>query len=266
MKTITRPLYWHIRALMLNNVFVRKNYIKKNYVKDCATITCPVCDTKQTKIIRFTIENKNIEKNLCTNCNHLFSTWLDNSIETTKTLFNYDKVNHNSIGQKELILKSIKHSKKINGKFLDFGVGGNLSVYTNLKTEGNAEIFGCDIIERSEKNYFKTYEDNSKIGHFDGISSNAVVEHLYNTKEAWVYFNQLLKPMKDGGGIMLHAFPSQINFDFYHWTIKIKSHVCLFSEASLQKICDYAGFELIKIDFDHKIQHPVFYFQKTKDL
>lgn len=266
MNNTLRPLYWRFRSLILNNKIIRRIYISKNAISNCDFIPCPVCDYKQSKIINFKIENRLVEKNLCLNCNHLFSNWLNDSIELTKSLFKYDKINHSSNGQKELIIKSIKFSSKTNGKFLDFGIGGNLSVYSNLKLKDNNEIFGCDIIQRNEKNYFKTYEDESMIGFFDAISSNAVVEHLYNTKEAWIYFNKLLKPLNEGGGIMLHAFPSQINFDYMHWTIKIKSHVCLFSIDSLKKIIDYAGFELIKIEFDKKIQHPVFYFKKIRDL
>ena len=266
MKNIIRPIYWKIRSLILNNNLVRYLYILKNKKSDCDSVFCPVCDSNQSISISFMIENKVVMKNLCKNCDHLFSNWLDNSIEVTKSLFNYNKANHNSKGQKDLMIKSIEFSNKKNGSFLDFGIGGNLSIYDNFKPIDNNEIFGCDIIQRDERNYFKTYEDDTKIGFFDGISSNAVIEHLYNTQEAWIYFNKLLKPLKNGGGIMLHAFPSQINFDFMHWSIRIKSHVCLFSKSSLKKIMEYSGFILEKIEFDNDIQHPVFYFKKIKDL
>jgi len=266
MKNIVRPTYWRIRSMIFNNQFTRYVYILKNKKEICDSIICPVCNSKNSIIINFKIEGQVVEKKLCKVCDHLFSNWLDDSLEVTKSLFNYNKANHNSKGQKDLMLKLINYSNKKNGSFLDFGIGGNLSIYDNFKPIDDNEIFGCDIIHRDEKNYFKTYEDVSKIGYFDGISSNAVVEHLYNTKEAWIYLNKLLKPISNGGGIMAHAFPSQINFDFLHWSIKIKSHVCLFSESSLKRITEYSGFDLIKIEFDNDIQHPIFYFKKVKDL
>lgn len=264
MKYFIRPLYWHIRKLLLNNKLVRNFYLKRNFVKKDNTKDCPVCNSSKSRIIKFMTESVRVEKNLCESCGHLYSDWLNNSLENAKKLFNYDFDNHNNIGQKELILKSIDYSKLDIGKFLDFGVGGNMSVYSSIN--GKHSIFGCDIVERNEKNYFVTYQDPNMHHFFDAISSNAVVEHLYNTKEAWLYFNRLLKPLSEGGGIMLHAFPSQIDFDFSHWTIQIKSHVCLFSLNSLQSICEYSGFEIVKIEYDSRVQHPIHYFKKVKDL
>jgi cyclopropane fatty-acyl-phospholipid synthase-like methyltransferase len=106
-----------------------------------------------------------------------------------------------------------------------------------LNSNFNDIIFeGCDIYPKDAKCYFQSYSDMSHLNIYDAISSNAVIEHLGDTINSWKYLNRLLKASNEGGGIMIHAFPSQITEDYLHWTIEIRSHKCLFSKKSLSLI------------------------------
>ena len=127
------------------------------------------------------------------------------------------------------------------------------------------QFHACDLYSSNARDYFQIYSPASPLRRFDGISSNAVVEHLDNTLEAWRYLNRLLKPMAEGGGMMVHAFPSQIVEDPNHWAIRIASHECLFSRKSLELACRHSGFAFIRIRYFASVQHPVYYFRKTRD-
>jgi len=131
----------------------------------------------------------------------------------------------------------------------------------------NNTFYACDINERNETNYFKTYENDKMLGLFDGIASSNVVEHLDNTIEAWQYFNRLLKPYSDSRcSVMVHSFPSQLHYDFSHWGVQIKSHLCLFSERSLKIICERSGFGLSGWRWSGALRFPIFYFKKSEDV
>ncbi len=228
--------------------------------------SCPVCTNDTCVEVEFIFEGEKIKKYMCLQCNHLFSLWIGTDLHKAQCLFDYNRENEWKRGQKYLLMEAARYSQKL-GRYLDFGVGGNISAFQELNNELQGDSFyACDINKRNIKKYFVTYEDESMLGTFDGIASSEVIEHLDNTVEAWKYFNRLLKPIRDSGGKMVHSFPSQLHCDLSHWGIRIKSHLCLFSERSLKLVCEKSGFELTGWKFRGFLKFPAFYFKKTKDV
>jgi hypothetical protein len=228
---------------------------------------CIICKGKSISIIQFLQDSFQIEKFYCHDCEHIFSNNLRQDVQMGDKLFNYKAESNFLKKQLQLQVSLIKELKLSCGNILDFGVGGNLKIMENLSRRfPEFKFFACDIFQCKQKNYFQTYSEESPMHFFDGISSHAVIEHLDNTIEAWKYFNRLLKPLDNGGGIMLHSFPSQVNEDLFHWSIKIASHECLFSEKSLKLVCKMSGFKLIKCKLFTSAVHPVFVFRKVADV
>jgi 2-polyprenyl-3-methyl-5-hydroxy-6-metoxy-1,4-benzoquinol methylase len=231
---------------------------------------CPVCLNYDTYLVHIHYSGEDIPKKLCRACRHLYSNNLRQDIERAGKFFNYQNENLQKPGQQFLLEKLFKnlemHRPGENFSVLDFGAGGNLSSSAAMREKHPGHrFFACDLIPRKDDFYFQTYQDDSKLSFFDGISSNAVIEHLDNTLEAWLYLNRLLKPVGVAPTWMLHAFPSQINEDPWHWALRIRSHECLFSETSLKMVCDKAGFECLETRDYWQVQHPVFLFRKVAD-
>jgi hypothetical protein len=266
---IIRPLYWTIRKVLLNNLVIHRFWLSQQTLTS-AEKPCPICSSANTRFLTFKFENQIIPKYLCMDCGHIFSSNLKKNLDQAKIIFNYQSENTQKPGQEFLLEKLyevLSHAVKTNSySILDFGVGGNLRASENLQVKyKNSQFLACDLYPLNKSLYFQSYADNSKLGIFDGIASNAVIEHMDNTLEAWTYLNHLLKPIKLGETYMIHAFPSLINEDPYHWTVKIKSHECLFSKTSLDLICKMTGFSLLKIKYFYQVQHPVFLFKKISD-
>ena len=226
---------------------------------------CSVCGSTVIFRITFFIEEQ-VDKCYCQECGHIFSRKLNRDVQMASQLFAYDRPNDQYEGQKRLQLELVKSTSVPCGRYLDFGVGGNIGISSDLRRlYPQHEFRSCDLYLSDVAGYFQIYSAASPLHQFDGVSSNAVVEHLDNTLEAWRYLNQLLKPVAEGGGMMVHAFPSQMVEDPNHWAIKIASHECLFSKESLHRVCRQSGFELIKVKYLTSVQHPVYYFRKTRD-
>jgi hypothetical protein len=191
---------------------------------------------------------------------------LNQNLQKAAQLFAYERPNDQYEGQKRLQVELVKSTSVSKGRYLDFGVGGNIGISGDLRhIYPQHEFYSSDLYPSSTMHYFQMYSPDSPLHSFDGISSNAVIEHLDNTLEAWRYLNRLLKPVSKGGGIMIHAFPSQIVEDPNHWAIKIESHECLFSNDSLRLTCQKSGFELLKRRYFANVQHPVYFFAKTSE-
>lgn len=266
---LIRPFYWTIRKVLLNNPVIRRFWLSQQSLTP-ASKQCPICLGDNTVFLNFKFEGQVIQKYLCRNCDHIFSSNLQKNLDQAKAIFNYQNENAQKPGQEFLLEKMyefLSHAVQKNRfSILDFGVGGNIRSNENLQAKyPNSQFNACDLYPLDKPFYFQSYMDDSKLGIFDGIASNAVIEHLDNTIEAWTYLNQLLKPVRLGETYMIHAFPSLINEDLYHWTIRIKSHECLFSKMSLDILCKKTGFKLLNIKYFHQVQHPVFYFKKVSD-
>lgn len=265
-----RPLYWLTRRILFKNIFVSKYIFNKQLKNINNNLNCPICNCGDIYNIYFNYEKKEIIKYYCGFCEHIFSKNLNADFNKGNELFNYSQENNHIKDQIHLLETMVKKTgKKRNGlrKFLDYGIGGNYSHLNKLNSKyNNVYFYGCDIYPSKRGNYFTCHQDSSFNGLFDGISSNAVIEHLDNTIYSWQYFNKLLKSKDEGIGIMMHSFPSQITEDMLHWTIRIQSHECLFSKKSLKIVCDKTGFKLIRISSNYKVQHPIYIFEKVKDL
>jgi hypothetical protein len=212
-----------------------RSLIRLNPTTDTA---CLACSRKCTNTVRFVRTEGTIDKNLCPGCGHLFSLYQQSDPELGRILFDFGSENDAAATQLSLLEETIRRSGRTGGTFLDFGVGGNISAFQQAQlNHPNAHIFACDTYPLELENYFQTYSDRAPLGIFDGISSYAVVEHLTETFDSWSRFNRLLKPVNEGGGIMVHAFPSLLHHDFDHWAIQIRSHTCLFSPKSLRFLC-----------------------------
>jgi hypothetical protein len=265
LKNHIRPLYWHLRFSLLNSQCIRTYALSKQLKNRLDALECSICESDEIFRIAFFSEQQ-INKCYCKRCHHIFSRDLNRNPRKAAQLFAYDRPNNQYEGQKRLQIELVKNTSVSSGKYLDFGVGGNVGISRDLRQlYPQHEFYSCDLYLSNRVDYFQSYAPGSPLHLFDGISSNAVVEHLDNTFEAWRYLNGLLKPMSAGGGIMIHAFPSQIVEDPNHWAIKIRSHECLFSKESLKLLCQKSGFELIRIKYFASVQHPVYYFRKTRD-
>ena len=265
-RTHLRPLYWRARFGLLNLPWLRRRVLARKLGRHLEGVECSVCRSSDVQAITFFSERW-IEKCYCRACQHIFSRHLNRDVGKATELFGYDRPNDQYEGQKSLQAEVARVSGRARGAFLDFGVGGNTGIVEDLRRDlPDHEFRAADIYPSSRPFYFQLYAPDAPIGHFDGISSNAVIEHLDNTVEAWRYLNRLLKPMAAGGGVMLHAFPSQLVEDLDHWAVKIASHECVFSRASLGIMCRETGFEPTGWRFHESVQHPIHGFRKVRDV
>lgn len=252
---------------ILNQKMLRNRTLDKLLQKKIDYIECSICKSKKISIIHFNSESTLIKKYYCHNCDHIFSNNLQLNASLGQELFNYQSESKFFHQQLQLQISLLKEIYASSGNILDFGVGGNFQIQDYLsKRYPNFNFYTCDIYQNERKNYFQSYSADSPLHIFDGISSHAVIEHIDNTIDAWTYFNKLLKPIKLGGGIMLHSFPSQINEDLHHWSVQIGSHECIFSEQSLNILCAKTGFKLLKCKIFTTAVHPVFVFRKVFDF
>ncbi len=264
-----RPAYWLLRRGLLNNTLTRNLWLRRQYTLPLNQ-DCPVCANHDTYLVQMRYGDEDIPKKLCRVCGHLYSNNLRKDPDRAMECFDFRNENLQKSGQQFLLRLLLDHVEGARPEddltLLDFGAGGNLSASAEMRVKHTRHHFyACDLVSRNEDFYFQTYQDDSKLGVFDGIASNAVIEHLDNTLEAWLYLNRLLKPVNDNPTWMVHAFPSQINEDPWHWALRIRSHECLFSEVSLKIICDKAGFEWVESRDYWQVQHPVFLFRKVAD-
>ena len=277
------PFFSVVRKFLkepLNNIIFARQ--RKKILNKCRVEheICPICCNPKVYLVTF---NKNPDiitnKYFCSQCNHLYldhRIGCDSYIDLINFFKNMKPRKSGLYAQKQLLEIIVRYTvKSTQRRFLDFGVGGNIGAVRDLnkkysKKNEDIEFFTCDIFERSDNNnYFQCYNNDEKyFGFFDGIVSNAVVEHLYNTYDVWCYFNKLLKSISDNGkkGIMIHAFPSLINANLRDSTVKLPGHVCLFSKKSLMLICEKTGFEYLKHSYVRGVLSPLYYFRKTRDV
>ena len=76
--------------------------------------------------------------------------------------------------------------------------------------------------------------------------------------------NRLLRPIAQGGGSMLHVFPSNLDLHMNDTMVIIGSHICVFSAESLRVLCEKSGFHLARVS--HRRFMPEFRFEKIRDV
>jgi SAM-dependent methyltransferase len=239
---------------------------------------CPICDNPTTYALSLPFDSGTesvVEKHLCGQCGHFFHFLglVKNENEATAH-FNYNKGSSEKVrSQKGLLNMASQKTASGGSNILDFGVGRNKEAYLTLDSELSCTSFyGSDIVEMDAKNYFEAYSNPSVSGEIDAICSNNTIEHIDEPVRAWSYFNELLRPISEGGGIMLHSFPSQIHYRIDRWPCLGKGHCCIFTRRSLEHLCDRTGFRLRSISYRPFIEglpgggFPVFEFEKVSDL
>lgn len=231
---------------------------------------CPICGANKIVEFLFPRPNDTVEKQFCRSCEHLFTDFVQSDPEVASGLFRVGEENAGKETQVDLLNEVVTWSGVAAGRYLDFGVGGNLSAFNEVAQVNPQHTFmGCDVYPADVGGYFTTYDSDAPLGSFDGISSYAVIEHLTGTLGTWRLLNRLLKPMSKGGGWMVHSFPSQLHHDMDHWAIQIRTHTCLFSRPSLALTCSISGFEFVKGNLPRSVgphYHPVLVFRKTRDV
>jgi len=231
---------------------------------------CPICESRCVAEVSFDRPEGRIVKSFCRSCQHLFTEFLQTDPNVGNAIFRFANENAGMATQVKLLAELAERSGKARGTYLDFGVGANIGAFQEARRSMPSHRFmGCDVYDSGISGYFRTYDPTAPLGKFDGVSSYAVIEHLTETLKSWCLLNRLLKPMAEGGGIMVHAFPSQLHHDFEHWAIQITTHVCVFSRKSLRRTCRASGFELVKADPPRPVgphDHPIMVFRKFKDV
>lgn len=244
----------------------------RSLVRDAPRVreTCPVCGGTSASRFVFNRPGEVVNKNFCLSCEHLYSYEDQTNLLHGQIVFGFDRENAAKSTQTDLMLELAQKRGLKHGTFLDFGVGGNIRAFQDASARApHHEFMACDTYPSAVAGYFNTYGPSAPRGIFDGISSYAVVEHLTNTIDAWALFNRLLKSVRDGGGLMLHSFPSQLHLSFDDWAMQIAGHSCLFSRASLLLTCRRTGFRLVSADPPRYVgphYHPVMLFQKVRDV
>lgn len=272
LRQVIEPINNLLLSLQINQIVNASHAVTINS-------TCRVCPSDEAFRVSLTMpkDGRVVTKYLCRECHHLYSNHLD---DLQKTIDRYKEAaltntarNVRSIEQqKRLMTEAIRYGGLADGNILDFGCGGAGEAskqLNNLYKNKDLSFYACDIFDADDKqdNYFQLYrEDHSYYGKFSAIVSNAVIEHTANPVGTWLTLNRLLRSTAAGGGIMVHAFPSLINYDLSISHIIADTHVCLYSYESLKYLCDTTGFEYITHCYDVSISHhPIFYFRKTRD-
>ncbi len=147
-----------------------------------------------------------------------------------------------------VIKKYVPKNQKI--KILDFGCGKGKMLGEILEVNPEANIFGVDVSERAltfikkrfPKQQFKKIEDGEKLpfktNTFDFIIASDVLEHIYDTENAFSELARILKPE----GKILISVPYNgriknviITLFFYEFVFNPYSpHIRFFSRRSLK--------------------------------
>lgn len=220
--------------------------------------SCPICTSSKLKLLYRTSAKTNsekmdtIDKILCKNCGHSFF----NKVVTNETLHNYYKSGWNKaieLRTDEYKVKPnysewspIHYLKALNlnkeARVLDFGCGTGDSLLS-LQSEGFENLYGVEIgVGRAAiaSRYFpdrivngdehKLGELVAKVGKFDLIYANHVLEHIAEPKKIILRLSRILKP----GGILAISVPAPGSETMLHSALYYP-HLHAYSALSLKK-------------------------------
>lgn len=164
---------------------------------------------------------------------------------------------------------------------LDFGCGKGEIIGAMRKLNSDAKYSGADVsqaaIEYAVKKYpgvdFAKIEDGGKLpfpdNHFDFIFSSEVIEHIYDTENAFREMSRVLKP---GGRMLLttpyHGFIKNLSlvlFGFDRHFDPTGPHVRFFSKRSLTRCLNSVGLKAEKWGYYgrfYPVPHSIFVLAK----
>ena len=173
--------------------------------------------------------------------------------------------------------------KKGSIKILDFGCGKGEVIGAMKKINPDAKYFGADVsiaaLDYAAKKYsdvnLSKIEDGGPLpfenSQFDFIFSSEVIEHIYDTENA---FRELSRVLKSDGEILLttphHGLIKNlllVLFGFDNHFNPIGPHVRFFSKKSLFKLLNNNNFKVIKYGFYgrfYPVSHSIFVLAKKK--
>lgn len=199
-------------------------------------VICPLCNIK---IINSPIIIDEVVYNLCNNCNLIFKDkkhFLASNEERRRYLFHENSIENQ--GYVNFLTRIINPTIKLlkpGDCGLDFGCGPN-SVLSQLMKLKN---FCCDFYDP----FFYPELKNFK---YDFIFATECFEHFHNPRKELITLCSLLK--NEGFlSIMTEIYKNIENFrDWYYH--RDPTHVCFFSTATFDYICDEFKFKLIYSD------------------
>lgn len=251
-------------------------------------VACPICGIQTTRKISFpSLVNSPAScqslpeihdhlKHLCTNCGHLFASWIDGNLQKTGKTYQQYHGFYNSeplyqenerapfqLALLRYILPYLSHLPEV--RILDFGCGANTSPTITMRAEGY-DVRCCDILDGypyDDQIFFRyKHHDARWLGAFDAIVSLDVMEHLGNTVDAWCNLNRLLKP----NGLMAHCFPTLWTYPLRHSYFACPLHICIFSKQSLHLLMNKTGFSLETMESFPSDVPFVYRFRKIREV
>ncbi len=250
---------------------------------------CPICDSPDQDMLdcgstpfvtgdsRRCPETVSCWKQVCRHCGHIWTHWLDKQLPQVAEIYDgiYKGTNNESLDvnfraayQLELLTLAFSAAGPTS-PCLDFGCGPNFPVTCLLQKLG-FPAYCCDISNYYPYDgevFFKHKLDPRRHDQFGGIISVDVIEHLGDTVNTWRHFNQILRP----DGVMYHIFPTTIHYDRHHHYVTNAFHLCIFSEKSLERLCEKTGFQFCGLvpslipSADPTLQQ-IFHFKKIRTI
>lgn len=194
-------------------------------------MNCTLCSSPNTYLFE-SVNKKEYYK--CTNCDLVFldpKHFLD--IDEEKSRYNFHQNNIEDEGYVEFLNRVIKPAREFICKDdigLDFGCGPNPVLAQIIESSGNK----CDY-------YDPIFFPDIPKKNYDFIFATECFEHFYNPQKE---LKTILERLKSGGvlAIMTELNNTESFADWYY--IKDLTHVCFYSEKTIEHICEVYGFEV----------------------
>lgn len=208
-------------------------------------MTCVLCDSKACASYA-DIGGVNYQQ--CQQCDLIFMN-PQNRFDAKAEKARYEKHENNVLddGYQKFVaplISEITQKVSPDSLGLDFGSGPEESAVSYLLQKQNYSL----------KKYDPFFlNDPSVLQHntYDYVVSCEVVEHLYSPKEEFKKLKSYLKP---NGFLFLMTSLKTDTIDFKTWSYRRdQTHVCFYSEKSMQFIKNQFGFKTLSIQSNHQV-------------
>ncbi|PLX08143.1 MAG: hypothetical protein C0596_07540 [Marinilabiliales bacterium] len=197
---------------------------------------CTLCKSPDTYLFE-NVNERDYHK--CNSCDLVFldpKHFLDTDEE--KSRYNFHQNNIEDKGYIEFLNRVIQPAKEFISKDdigLDFGCGPNPVLAQMIEKDGNK----CDY-------YDPIFFPEIRKEDYNFIFATECFEHFYNPKKE---LNTIVSLLKLGGVLSVMTELNLKFLDFANWYyIKDPTHVCFYSENTVEFICKTFGFENIFSD------------------